>query len=274
MDKPAGRCIPLAIAEAHVFKSWASYIAHAIGPAGNSDPTPIDPATGCFSEAHRKAQRAQQMKRFAYIATLNRLYPTPPQLQIESLNNHEIFMTASTISSQPDRHALPLPIWPQQQWRRFNAAFVGLEAILNSARNPLVDAAMSNAKIFRFKNHCIAAANALPITHAATLGWCMSWYGYHQPASILQSFPHPAFGLAAWLAHIPDRPIGMRRARWHVQITQWLHNDLANSWHTWHCISTFMHAHGKYFFHPMLSQPSDFAVAWQTTSQEFTSIAH
>jgi len=84
-------------------------------------------------------------------------------------------------------------------------------------------------RLFASLIHCIAPAETLHVAHAATLGWCMSWYGYDRPASIFHSYPHPAFGLTAGLL-ISQIVSSIRPSQWRLQIDKWLRNDLDKSW--------------------------------------------
>jgi hypothetical protein len=103
------------------------------------------------------------------------------------------------------------------------------------------------------------------------LGWCMTWYGYLRPESVFQSRPHPAFGLAIWLAHLPDRPRAIPSRQWLTYLAEWLSNDLNASWQAWRQITEFMKAHGRYFLHPALTPTADFALRHHHEVSTFTS---
>src|ERR1700674_936032 len=93
----------------------------------------------------------------------------------------------------------------------------------------------------------------------------MSWYDHLRPESLFRSSAPPAFGLAAWLAHLPDRPRLMPNPDWFAQVAQSLRHDLEASWRTWHHIASFMKEHRTYFLHPALVRPEDFARARSTS---------
>ena len=153
------------------------------------------------------------------------------------------------------------PAWPRDQWQRFNSRFIALEAVLNDTKEKqLGRVARRTGNIdFNFNDTCINPADTMTCAEAAALGWCMSWYGYHRPQSIFEPRAFPAFGLAAWLAHLPDRPRRTGYSEWLDCVAEWLRTDLLASWQAWHDIAVFMQAHGTYFLHSALAKPADFA---------------
>jgi hypothetical protein len=173
-----------------------------------------------------------------------------------------------------DKHSLPATSWPRHEWKRFNVPFILLESIINNAKEKHFVGICQNENSIRllFTDHGIAPANSLCAQEAAALGWCMSWYGYHKPTSIFRSCAHPAFGLAVWLAHLPDRPRTLNGRQWLALLAQWLTSDLDRSWQVWRRIGDYMHAHGKYFLHPALASPADFASSHRQQMSTFTSI--
>lgn len=271
---PAGKCTPLVVADANTFQRWSIYVDHAIGPAGSRELPVLDPTTGCFSNAHRQAIRSQETKRFAYVTTLNRLYPTPPILQSELFDRRATQTIISIPQGLSDERPIPSPVWSRQEWRRFNASFVFLESIINNAKDKCLLGTRLHEDIIRhsFTEQCVAQIDSLHRHEAATLGWCMSWYGYYKPESIFRSRTHPAFGLATWLAHLPDRPRSIYRRQWLILLADWLSRDLNRSWQAWCNIVTYMQAHGRYFLHPTLVSTADFALSHRHEMSTFTSI--
>ena len=133
--------------------------------------------------------------------------------------------------------------------------------ILNDARDHQL-AAISrrrNTGDFKFNGECVAGADSINAAEAATLGWCMSWYGYLQLEPIFRPQLHPAFVLASWFAHLPNRPLLISRQRWFAHVEMLLRYDLVASWKTWCRIAKFMRTHEMYFLHPALAQTAWFA---------------
>jgi hypothetical protein len=261
LARPAGQCSPLKTSEVAVLEQWARYITHVIGPAGSRETPGINPRTGRFSAARTRAKRAQNLKQLAYLSTLSRLYPTPPPMPM-ALRRTEPCAENNRISYVAMDAKLALsPTWPRGQWQRFNAGFIALESVLNDTQeSQLGSVARRKGNIdFNFNDPCINPADRMTSADAATLGWCMSWYGYHRPQSIFEPRAFPALGLAAWLAHLPDRPRRTGNSEWLDCVAEWLRADLVASWQAWHDIAVFMQAHGTYFLHPALAKPADFA---------------
>lgn len=261
LQRHPGRCSRLNPQQADAFAQWADYLTHAIGPAGHRLSAALDRSAGRLSDACRRAHH-QTAKRFAYVSTLNRLYPTPPPRQIVRAAAAPM-ATAVAISPEiTDRRVQP-PSWPRQQWRHFNVRFIALEAILDGARNYLVATTRGARTIVTFNLNGTVAADKSCVDEMATLGWCMSWYGHLRAESIFRPRLYPAFGLAAWLANLPERPRLNSHHEWFAQVAESLRDDLDASWNTWHQITAFMNAHGTYFLHPALAQPADFAARRQ-----------
>jgi hypothetical protein len=139
------------------------------------------------------------------VTTLNRLYPAPPLQQAEQLDKSETLTTVSTTMSLPNEHSLPLPTWSRQQWRQFDAAFIRLETILNSARNPLLDAATPETKVIRFTDslHCTSGNASCGACGDVRLVHELVWL---RPAGVNFSFLSPSgIWSHCWLAYLPNR---------------------------------------------------------------------
>jgi hypothetical protein len=232
------------------------------GPAGDRKPLPKDPTTGHFSSAVAHEHRVETAKRFAYVAVLNRLYATPPPLDVKKPDGASLASAART-SPGISYQTVQSMSWPRHQWPRFGTRFIAMETALNrAAADRLAGTTRTKSDVHRiFDDCCTAPADALSSAETATLGWCMSWYGYLRPESIFDTRLYPAFGLAAWLAHLPDRPESRPPSEWFAAVSESLQHDLDASWSAWHGIACFMMGHGTYFLHPSLARPGDFAYA-------------
>ena len=62
-------------------------------------------------------------------------------------------------------------------------------------------------------------------------------------------FSTPAFGLAAWLARIPLRPLNITPQTWSKRVVQWLLDDLTLSAGLWVRMATFMSTRRYYLLY-------------------------
>jgi hypothetical protein len=229
-----------------------------LGPVAEGvAPSATDWATGRFSSAAARSRRNQLAERVEYIEVLNRLYSVPPPFAVLRFTREPAASHANALPSPPSAP------WPQLRWPHFGDRFRALESTLECnavARRRRITCGASRVSRC-FDSQGTAPAAAFSAGEMATLGWCMSWYGVHQPASIFLERQWPAFGLSAWLAHCRDRPPFMPQREWLVLLTNSLQLDLDASWHVWHEITCFMKRRGTYFLHPSLARPGDFAQA-------------
>jgi hypothetical protein len=217
-----------------------------IPPGGAAEIPAVDPNSGQFSRFHTELQRGTRSISFRHLSTLCRIYPTPPPLQL-----HPPAMGAHASIAQGD-YALP---WATIEWPHFKESFRLLERILANARHFRFATTLSchvHKHFARFDRDGIAVAHGIAPHAVAALGWCMTWWGHIRPASAITLCEHPAFGLAVWLAELPDRPAGMSQDRWVDCVADWLREDIATTWNAWQRITEFMHEHGAYFLHHAL----------------------
>lgn len=260
LARPAGRCTPLSANEVAVLEQWARYLSHAVGPGGSREAPAINPSTGRFSAARTRAKRVQDLGRFAYLSTLAYLYSTPPPDPTASRPS-EHSDKGARVSRTGRNYAMALtPHWPREHWPHFDAGFIALEHMLDNAKEQRLrrDVRHPGQFVFDANDPCIHSTKTMTMLQAATLGWCMSWYGYSRPQSIFEPRTCPAMGLAAWLASLPQRARETHRD-WFDRVAHWLRSDLVASWEAWHRLAEFMRPHNAYFLHPALAKPADFA---------------
>lgn len=262
LARAAGRCTPLAAKQAERISRWARYLARTLGPVAEGvAPSASDRATGRFSSTAARGRRNQLAERVEYIEVLNRLYSVPPPFAAPLFTREPVASHANALLSPPQ-----MP-WPKRYWPHFGVRFRALESTLEcnavARRHRIMCGASRISRCFDSQG--TAPAAAFSAGEMATLGWCMSWYGVHQPASIFIERQWPAFGLSAWLAHCRDRPPFTPQREWLALLNNSLQLDLDASWHVWHDITCFMERCGTYFLHPSLARPSDFAQAHRST---------
>jgi hypothetical protein len=260
LDRPAGKCSSIESVHCDLVLRWTHYVEQIIGPAGEQATTSTDHLTGQFSKKCEQARKAQVVQRFEFVSTLNQLYCEPPPRHADffsvcpATEKHLVLLSTKKRRRQA-------PLRPTQLWPHFNNRFIVMECILSCEKDHRLSqiALVSGTGDFGFNAQCIATQSALRPTDVATLGWCMSWYGFMHPRSVSQVPEHPAFGLACWLAGTPVRPSKTRDDMWFLHLQDLLRLDLAASWNSWLQIADFMHDHEVYFLHPALSKTADFA---------------
>ena len=262
LARAAGRSAPLSANQIERIARWRHYLLHALSPVADAASTAaMDETTGRFSSAAARSRRNQLAGRVEYIAVLNRLYSMPPPFGVARLKRESAAPYANALRSPP-----PVP-WPERRWPHFGDRFRALESTLECnavARRLRITCGASRVSRY-FDSQGTAPAAAFSAGEMATLGWCMSWYGFHQPASIFMERQWPAFGLSAWLARCRDRPPFTLQREWLALLTYSLQLDLDASWRVWHDITCFMKRRGTYYLHPSLARPSDFAQAHRST---------
>ena len=109
-------------------------------------------------------------------------------------------------------------------------------------------------------NGLVAPTTAIGNDAAAALGWAISWLSPAQLLAPETRFYTPAFGLAAWLARIPLRPLNTPPQSWSERVVRWLLDDLALSARLWVRMAAFMSTRRYYLLHGEAVSPAALAI--------------
>ena len=129
-------------------------------------------------------------------------------------------------------------------WPHFDQGFALHERIVRTAQSYLFA-----SRAFAFEregrhrllaNGLVALTTAIGNDAAAAFGWAISWLSPAQVLAPEAGFSTPAFGLAAWLARIPLRPLNIAPQPWSERVVRWLLDALALSAGLWVRMVTFM----------------------------------
>jgi hypothetical protein len=110
----------------------------------------------------------------------------------------------------------------------------------------------------------VAPTTAIGNDAAAALGWAISWLSPAQVLARETNFSTPAFGLAAWLARIPLRPLNIAPQPWSEGMVRWLLDDLALSAKLWGRMAAFISTRRYYLLYGEAVSPA--ALANQRTN--------
>ena len=248
LSRPAGRCTPLARRNSRLLRRWSIYVGHVVGEDGHR--TPERRTDGTLFPSVREHPLRQ----------VNRLFDAPPPL------------TAQLLRRCPPQRRLLLnpvgtkrtgPAYRRSHWPHFDHRFALCEHVLHDARRQLFAAIHDECERGHWRHlldaGLVAPADTMDPDTAAALGWSMAWTSCMQTLTPDLGSPVPAFGLAGWLAGLPLRPEGMPDHQWHLQVLQWLGQDLVLSAWSWRCIAGFMGAKGVYLLHAALASPAELA---------------
>lgn len=146
-------------------------------------------------------------------------------------------------------------------WRHFRAFFLTCESLVLAARSSVIATRLRN-ELASYRSIvgttlCVPADRLLP-AEAAALGWLISWTTATDALTDVgaeESTRMPSLGLAGWLAHLPVQPSSMKSHAWHLQVLQWLRDDLSLSGDLWLQLARFMQAKGHYVLRTPIALP-------------------
>ena len=268
---PDGRCSPLANREAVLMRRWADCANDTVsitGPNGRDRRTgqyvgarPLAPATAApAATAGGAAARPHVFTMF------NRLFDDPPptlrDMAGDARRQSQIppYQAATIIGAAHDR---PLE-YSLGDWPHFDQGFALYERLVRTARSYLF---ASRACAFEregrhrlLANGLVAPTTAIGNDAAAALGWAISWLSPAQVLAPETGFYTPAFGLAAWLARIPLRPLNIPPQSWSERVVRWLLDDLALSARLWVRMAAFMSTRRYYLLYGEAVSPAALAI--------------
>lgn len=250
LARPAGRCLPMSDHESSLMLRWAECVRECISVA---DAVGRDRKTGRYLGAQSVSTEAKG--RPHVLTMFNRLYEDPPPTLRELTANA---MAAPTMA--PTRAAAIIDAVDDEpldyrlaDWPHFALGFAAHERLVRAARTRLFD-----KPYFRTddeQGHRLLSSNlvtpvaAIDRATAASLGWSVSWFSPCQALVPAADFRAPAFGLAAWLARIPQRPSTLPHSAWNRRVSRWLLHDLALSARLWEQMADFMSTRGHYLLY-------------------------
>ncbi len=269
--RPRGRCAPLADREADLMRRWAHCANDFVsinGPIGrdqrtgqyvsartSTPATPVTPVTPGSAAAR------------PHVFTMfNRLFDDPPPTLHEMAADarRQILLApdkaAVIIGAARDR-ALEFNV---DDWPHFDQGFAMYERLVRTARSHLLSSRARH--IERGTRHrllvddLVAPTNAIDSATAAALGWAISWFSPAQVLAPESGFFTPAFGLAAWLARIPPRPLSTHPQTWSERVARWLLEDLCLSAKLWGRMAAFMSTRRYYLLYGEAVSPTALAI--------------
>jgi hypothetical protein len=263
--RPRGRCAPLADREAELMRRWADCANEFVFI---NDPTRRDQRTGQYVSARTSSPATQgsAAARPHVFTMFNRLFDDPPPALRD--------MTAGVRGQSdvpPDQaatiiaaaHNRPVKYSPGD-WPHFDQGFAKYEGLVGSARShlfPRCARRMERAWQHRLLvNGLVAPTWAIDSATAAALGWAISWLSPAQVLAPATGFFTPAFGLAAWLARIPLRPLSTHPQTWSERVARWLLDDLCLSAKLWGRMAAFMSTRRYYLLYGEAVSPMALAI--------------
>jgi len=260
LARHCGRCTPLADRQAELMRRWADCANDFVaitGPNGRDRRTgqyvgarPLTPAT---TDAAATAGRVTARP---HIFTMfNRLFDDPPprlrDMALDARRQSQLppDQAAAIIGAAHDR---PLRYSPGD-WPHFDQGFSLYERLVFTAQ-PYLFATRACAferegRHRLLANGLVAPTTAIGNDAAAALGWAISWLSPAQVLAPEANFSTPAFGLAAWLARIPLRPLNIAPQPWREGVVRWLLDDLALSAGLWVRMAAFMSTRRYYLLY-------------------------
>lgn len=260
-----GRCAPLSDREADLMRRWAD-CANDFGSING--PPRRDQRTGQYVSAGPSilAKLGSAAARPHVFTMFNRLFDDPPPTlrdmteDARSQSDVPPDQDATIIGAAHDR---PVEYSPGD-WPHFDHGFAMYERLVRSARVHLFSRCarrMERSEQHRLLvNGLVAPTTAIDRATAAALGWAISWLSPAQVLAPETGFFTPAFGLAAWLARIPLRPLGIHPQTWNERVTRWLLDDLCLSAKLWGRMAAFMSTRRYYLLYGEAVSPSALAI--------------
>jgi hypothetical protein len=276
LNRPRGRCIPLGRHDGRVMGRWSNYVARF---TANEHLRFRNQHTGQFSTLiHGVSCTATQT---APLTLVNRMYDVPPPSPIESLSQHcePRFQRSAQVVQLPETSTSLGFGFERELWPHFGEDFFRYERQIGLVRHELF-AITANECDHGCWQHLlganpVVAANTIECETVAELGWAISWLGRARALAAANTMSTPALGLTIWLASLALRAQRTSKDRWHLQVLEWLDQDLRLSACMWMRVARFMKAKGTYLLHPAMVNPQDLAIARRTHSPYsciFTSI--
>lgn len=263
--RPCGRCSPLADREAELMRRWADCACDFVSING---PTRRDQRTGQYVSARPStlATPGSAAARPHVFTMFNRLFDDPPptlrEMTADARRQSDVPLdqAATIIGAAHDR---PVEYSPGD-WPHFDQGFAMYERLVRSARTHLFSRyarRMERAGQHRLLvNGLVAPTTAIDSAAAAELGWAISWLSPAQVLAPETGFFTPAFGLAAWLARIPLRPLSTHPQTWSERVARWLLDDLCLSAKLWGRMAAFMSTRRYYLLYGEAVSPSALAI--------------
>ena len=260
LARAAGRCAPMSAREASLMCRWAHCVREFISIA---DPTVRDRKTGRYIGVNSVSPKPKD--RPHVLTMFNRLFDDPPPtlrgMAAQSTAEPQILPTqAAAIISAVDAQLLGYRL---TDWPHFALGFAAHERLVRAARacvfkNPATEFDHDLGYHLLAAN-LVAPAATIDCATAATLGWSVSWFSPCQALAPHSDFSAPAFGLAAWLARIPPRPLTLPPLAWNRRVARWLLDDLALSARLWERMADFMSSRGHYLLYGEAVSPKALA---------------
>ena len=251
--RPGGRCAPLGQRTTRRLSQWAAFVGHVA--AGEVLPS-RDQDRRRFLATIRLSSSARPHP----VTTVNRLFDVPPPLTASLLARRPSHLQSRLHVAGDD---LPAAAHALSAWPHFGRRFAQCEEVLRDARRQLFGILHDEDEPGRWRwllrTGLVMPSDTVDRATAAMLGWSIAWTSPVRALAPSSEAAMPAFGLAAWLAYLPLRPPRTPRHQWHLQVLQWLAEDLVLSAWVWSRLAAFMHGKGFYVLHGALGHPKDLA---------------
>jgi hypothetical protein len=251
LSRPAGRCTPLDRRTGRLFARWGRYVDHVV-------------AEESLRPRHRRGgwpgtgTSPSSAPRPHPLTMVNRVFDVPPPLTAQLLQRRlrqprNAAPSAPTQAIGPDGQESS---YRPRDWPHFGCSFADCERTLRAAGQRLFQGIHEECERGRWRHllavDLVAPSDTMGSDTAAALGWTVTWTSCGQTLAPGLVRPTPAFGLAAWLANLPDRPPGTPRRQRHAQMLAWLVEDLEVSAQMWRRVAAFMKSKGVYLLHGAL----------------------
>lgn len=250
LARPGGSCVPLSTSAAALMRKWAHFARDVV----SAEDHPRDLRTGQYAG---KKRAPHSSGRPHLLTMVNRLFDSPPPPLADltgsaSSRNARTLVDSSTLLSDAAGHSVG---YNSLNWPHFDVdtSFPRLERIVRAARSRLF--ARNGDQLVGKRWHKILIDDLVmpsgdaPQGVAAAMGWAVSWFGSSQAVTPFAADAAPAFGLAAWLAHLPLRPPDFHPKRWQDLEMNWLLEDLELSARAWETLAEFMGQQRFYLLH-------------------------
>jgi len=279
LDRPAGRCTPIAGQAARVLQRWQRFVADTVVTLTAPAARRRDPNTGRFISQPAPWLDGRTAYLAEHIRTLNRLYDVPPPSSIEVLRRQPAFAAAGStrrvmVADDDDWQTNAALYYSQIDWPHFGIGFREYEHTVDRVRRQLFGNVLYPAHastIWARPGHqCVISSRDLGSDSAIALGWLTSWYGLTRACVPKDRLSTPALGLAGWLAHLPHRPADVPQCAWRDQLNVWLYEDLMRSAWIWTRITSFMRDRGHYLLIAWLARPCELATLRRTDNTPST----
>ena len=262
--RPCGRCAPLTDREAELMRRWADCANDFVS---TNDPTRRGQRTGQYvsARAWTPATQGCAAARPHVFTMFNRLFDDPPptlrDMMADARRQPDVppYQATTIIGAAHDQ---PVEYSPGD-WPHFDQGFAMYERLVQSARSQLFPRCAHHiereGRRRLLVNGLVAPTTAIDSATAAALGWAISWLSPAQVLATGTGFFTPAFGLAAWLARIPLRPLNIHPQTWSERVARWLLDDLSLSARLWGRMATFMSTRRYYLLYGEAVSPTALA---------------